>query len=95
MGGLGQLAQHLAFRVAQNAAAGALLDIGFAILDVALFIHIEAIVAAAEEGEMVIPDPAEKLDGFCLFLQRGRRVGGFEVRDRHIHGGAHIGPVIG
>ena len=81
-------------RIAQHAAPGFRPHTRMALGHGAVVTDLEIIDPAAQEGEMIVAQPAQELAGFRQFFRRsiGARLG--KVGDGFIHLRPHIGPVL-
>ena len=90
----GPFAQDVAIGVAKHTAPGLLAHSWVPVRHGTVVIDLEVVDPAAQEGEMIVSQPAQEFQRFQeLFRCRtGRRI--FQMRDGLIHLGPHIGPVF-
>ena len=93
-GRFGTLAEHMAIRVTQHTAAGFRPHARMALSHRAVFIHLEIIDTATEEGEMVVAQPAQEFHRLRQFIRRCVGPCARQMRNGIIHLGPHVGPVL-
>ena len=93
-GRLGALAQDMTVRITQNPPTGLWPDARMALRHRPVFIDLEIIDAAPQEGEVIVPEPTQEFHCLGQLVRRGMGGRGRQVGNRLIHLCPHVGPVL-